>query len=286
MKKKIIFSLWKKGNFGGALSSPVVGWKKLENRYYMVIRNFKVRCPGTQMKKWVCFVGSCFLLGTAFAQEDVSGETESYAITPGRGYGVLTFSLDQRNAQNENQLFRTVIDQDKVNYRVTASGGYALKNNFTVGLGLSYGRQREDITFLNEDEEEITSKSLGQDVSFIPNIRKYVPLGAGKLQIFIQTDLRISLGESLQRDFLPAEIEKVEENFTELKLGVQPGVVLFFTRNWAFEASVGIAGVTTRWSTKTFNDDQANQAKIQESNIDLKLNLLALNLGVAYYFDF
>ena len=248
--------------------------------------NPKIRRPAIELKKWAGLVACCFLIHPLFSQEDATGQTESYGITPGRGYGVLTFSLDQRDAQNENQLFRTVIDQEKLNYRVTASGGYALKNNFTVGLGVSYGRQREDITFLNEDEEEITSRSVGQDVSFVPNIRKYVPLGEGKLQIFVQTDLRISLGESLQRDFLSAEVEKIEENFTELKLGVQPGVVLFFTRNWAFEASVGIAGVTTKWSTKTFNDDEANQAKIQESSIDLQLNLLALNLGVAYYFDF
>jgi ABC-type tungstate transport system substrate-binding protein len=102
----------------------------------------------------------------------------------------------------------------------------------------------------------------------------------------VQTDLRLSLGESLERNFMAMEVEKIEENFTEIKLGVQPGVVLFFTRQWAFEASVGIAGVTSRWTTQTVNDDQANETKIQQSSIDLRLNLLALNLGVAYYFDF
>jgi hypothetical protein len=232
------------------------------------------------------FLGFCFLVSPVFAQADPSGLSEDYMITPGRGYSVLTFSLDQRNAENENQLLRQVIDQDKFDYRVTASGGYALKNNFTLGLGFSYGRQREDITFVNQDDEEITTKSVGQDVSFIPNIRKYVPLGSGRLQIFVQTDLRASFGESLQRDFLAAEVQKTEEDFVELRLGVQPGVVLFFTRHWAFEASVGVAGVSSRWSTRTFNEDQANQTKIQQSSIDLKLNLLALNLGVAYYFDF
>jgi hypothetical protein len=232
---------------------------------------------------WIGLLGSFFISASAFAQGAAS--QEDYTITKGRAYGVITFSLDQRDAQNENQLLRQVIDQDKLDYRIVASGGYALKNNFTLGMGFSYGRQRQDITFLNEDDEEITSKSVGQDVSFIPNIRKYVPLGAGKLQIFVQTDLRLSLGESLQRDFLFAEVEKIEENFTEVRLGVQPGVVLFFTREWAFEASVGVAGVTSRWTTKTINDDQANETKIQQSSIDLKLNLLQLNLGVAYYFD-
>jgi hypothetical protein len=220
----------------------------------------------------------------AFAQQESKEDEEDYTLTKGRGYAVITFSLDQRNAENENQLLRQVIDQNKFDYRITASGGYALNDNFTIGLGFSYGRQREDITFLNEDEDEITSRSLGHDVSFIPNIRKYIPLGTGKLQIFVQTDLRVSLGESLQRNFLLTDVEQTEEEFVELRLGVQPGVVLFFTREWAFEASVGVAGLSSRWSTKTFNDDQANQTKIYQSSADLKLNLLALNLGVAYYF--
>jgi hypothetical protein len=249
----------------------------------MILHSLKKCFGNVRLPVWIGLLGSFLISASAVAQDQTS--QEDYTVTKGRGYGVMTFSLDQRDAQNENQLFRQVIDQEKLDYRITASGGYALNNNFTVGLGFSYGRQREDITFINEDEEEVTSRSVGQDVSFIPNIRKYVPLGAGKLQIFVQTDLRFSLGESLQRDFLAAEVEKTEENFTEIRLGVEPGVVLFFTREWAFEASVGIAGVTSRWTTQTVNDDQANEAKIQQSSIDLKLNLLQLNLGVAYYFD-
>ena len=242
-------------------------------------------CGRCQARQWVVFLGLCFfMMFSAFSQSGSTDTAEDYTIAKGRGYGVITFSLDQRDAENENQLLRQVIDQEKLDYRITASGGYALKDNFTVGLGFSYGRQREDITFLNEDEEEVTSRSVGQDVSFIPNIRKYIPLGMGKLQIFVQTDLRLTLGESLQRNFLLTDVEKIEEDFVELRLGVQPGVVLFFTREWAFEASVGVAGVSSKWTTKTFNEDKANETRIQQSSIDLKLNLLALNLGVAYYF--
>lgn len=226
-----------------------------------------------------------FLGGTLSAQQSWTDSDEDFTLTRGRGYSNLSFSLDQRKAENEDQLLRMVIDQDKLNYRITTAGGIALKDNFTVGLGISYGRQRQDITFLDEDEEEITSESVGQDISFIPNFRKYIPLGAGKFQIFVQTDLRISLGESLQRNFLSNDVEKIDENFTELRLGVQPGLALFFTRNWAFETSVGIAGLSSRWTTKTVNNDTANQTKIQQSSADLRLNLLTLNLGVAYYFN-
>lgn len=231
-----------------------------------------------------------YLLFTAYfpqltrAQETQDSITNSNTmVTKGRIYTNLSFSLDQRNAENEDQLLREVIDQDKVNFRITSASGYALKDNFTIGLGLSYGRQQEDITFINEDDQEQTNRSLGHDVSFVPNIRKYVPINSS-FQIFVQADFRFSVGEELTRKFLPAEIEKVENNFIETRLGVTPGAVLFFNRNWAFETSVGLVGLSSKWSEKTINNDEANKTRVTENNIDLKLNLLSLNLGVAYYF--
>lgn len=230
----------------------------------------------------IIFQFSCFIALPLFSQDAIE-TVEDYSIVKGRKYSNISFSLDQRDAENEDQLFRQVINQNKFNYRITASGGYALKDNFTVGLGVSYGREFEDVTFLNQDDEEVLTKSLGQDITFIPNIRKYIPLGKTKFQIFVQTDLRISFGEYLQRDFFIDEIDKIEEDFVQVRLGVQPGVVMFFSRNWTFETSVGIVGLSSKWSTKTINNDEANKTKVQESSIDLKLNLLSLNLGVAFY---
>lgn len=230
-------------------------------------------------------LGFCFLLfpfGTC-AQNEQNDSEDTPMVAKGRFYTNLAFSLDQRNAENEDQLLRQVIDQDKLNFRITSATGYALKDNFTIGLGLSYGRQQQDITFINDDDQEQTNRSLGHDVSFVPNIRQYVPVNKS-FQIFVQADFRFSIGEELTRKFLPNEIEKVESNFLETRLGVTPGAVLFFNRNWAFETSVGLVGLSSKWSEETVNNDEANKARITENNIDLKLNLLSLNLGVAYYF--
>ncbi|MBL7471250.1 hypothetical protein [Robertkochia sediminum] len=218
-----------------------------------------------------------------YAQNQQDDPGDPPMVAKGRFYTNLAFSLDQRNAKNEDQLLREVIDQDKLNFRISSAAGYALKDNFTIGLGLSYGRLQEDITFINEDDQEQTNCSLGHDVSFIPNIRQYVPVNKS-FQIFVQADFRFSIGEELTRKFLPNEIEKIEGNFIETRLGVTPGAVLFFNRNWAFETSVGLVGLSSKWSEETVNNDEANRARITENNIDLKVNLLSLNLGVAYYF--
>ena len=70
----------------------------------------------------------------------------------------------------------------------------------------------------------------------------------------------------------------------EIELGVKPGFILFFDKNWAFETTVGIAGFSTRIEETTTNNDRENRQKIVESGIDLRLNILQLNLGIAYYF--
>lgn len=216
--------------------------------------------------------------------QDGTPVQEDYGISKGRYYGSLTFSLNSRKAENEDQLLRQVIDQDRYTYRVIGNGGYAIKDNFTLGLSLAYGQSKEDITFLDENDDELNSKRLQRGISFTPNMRNYIPIGKGKLQIVVQTQLGFTFGESLQRIYAQDNVDKIESDFFEFDIGVSPGIVLFFTRNWAFETRVNVAGLSTRVENLVTNNDESNKQRIEETKIDLRLNLLELNLGVAYYF--
>lgn len=219
----------------------------------------------------------------SLAQEQ-NTEDMDYGINKGRYYTSLTFSLNSRNAENEDQLFRQVLDQDRYTYRIVGNGGYAIKDNFTLGLSLGYGESKEDITYTDENDAELDSKRLQRGLSITPNMRNYIPLGKGKLQILVQTELGFTFGESLQRIYSIDNVDKIESNFFEFDVGVSPGVALFFNKNWAFETRVNVAGFSTRVEELVTNNDEANRQRISETKIDLKLNLLELNLGVAYYF--
>lgn len=228
---------------------------------------------------------TCFLFPSlGQAQSNQESKQNAYLMSKGRFYGSLSFSLSQRKAENEDQLIRQVINQTRYNYRILGAGGYAIKDNFVLGLSGGYGRAREEITFLDDNDQEITTNRLEQGFTFAPNMRNYIPLGNGQVQILVQTELGITFGESLQRNILPTEIDKITGEFIQVNLGVSPGLLLFFDRNWAFETTVGIAGLTTRIEEEVFNDDVQNKQRIEQTNLDLRLNLLALNLGVAYYF--
>jgi hypothetical protein len=247
-------------------------------------RPFLSRIFRSEWKIAIFLLVLCHFYQTLAGQEIDSTGIIDKRILKGRGFSNLTFSLDQRKAENENQLFRQVDNQQRLNYRVTANGGYALADNMTLGLGVSYGREREDITYSDQDGQQVTSNFLEYDISLIPNLRTYVPIGSGTFQIFIQTNFRISMGESLNRLYYAEESDKIEGKLFEAALGIQPGVLLFFDQNWAFETSVGLIGLTTRTTREITNNDRDNQAKIIESGIDLKINILTLNLGVARYF--
>jgi hypothetical protein len=215
--------------------------------------------------------------------QSVSDTEEDFTIKKGRLYYSLSFSLDQRKAENEDQLLRQVINQDKYDYRVIGNIGYAIKDNMTLGLAGGYGRLKEEITFLDDNDDEVTSKRIEQGFSIVPNMRNYIPLGKGRLQVLIQTELGITVGESLERVFYTNEIDRIDGNFLEVNLGVNPGLLLFFDKNWAFEVTVGAAGLTTRIDESTLNNDEANRERVESTSIDLRLNILQLNLGVAFY---
>lgn len=220
----------------------------------------------------------------AFSQETETQDEDYFKVHKGRFYTSLNFSLNAREAENEDQLLRQVVDQDKLEYRVIVDGGYVVKDNLTLGLSAAYGRLREEITTLDENGNNVTSKKLEQGLSLAPTMRNYIPIGKGQFQILVQTELGVTKGESLQRIFRTDDIDKVEGEFIEIGLGVSPGLVLFFDRHWAFETTVGIAGFSTRIEEEVTNDDEENRQRVVESGVDLRLNLLQLKLGVAYYF--
>jgi len=209
---------------------------------------------------------------------------EDFTIQKGRYYSSLTFSLNQRKAENENQILRQVIDQRRLNYRLTGNAGYAVRDNLTLGLLLGYGTVREEINYLDENANPINSKRLERGVAIAPTMRNYIPIGSGQLQILIQSQIGITTGESLQRVYFEDDVDKIEGSFIDFEVGVSPGVVLFFDRHWAFETTVGIAGFQSRYVEEIRNNDTANRKTVTESSVDLRINLLQLNLGVAHYF--
>ena len=110
------------------------------------------------------------------AQQSNNNIDDLFKVSKGTMYTSLTFSLDAKDAENEDQLLREVIDQSRLNYQFTINGGYAIKDNFTLGLSLGYGKMKDDITFSIDNEDEITTREIEQGVTIAPTMRNYIPI--------------------------------------------------------------------------------------------------------------
>lgn len=223
-------------------------------------------------------------LSNGISQENTNARELGYSISKGRAYSSLTFSADHRYVENENQIIRYVVDQNRYKFSVLVNGGYAIKDDLTLGLAFNYIRSNDNIDYIDQNGENINFRSVEQGFKIAPNMRNYIAIGQGQLQVLVQTELSATFGESIERTFMKDDINQLKGDFIDLNIGVSPGLVLFFDRNWAFETTVALAGISARFSEAITNDDVDNSQRVVETGIDLRLNLLQLNLGISYYF--
>ena len=141
----------------------------INGKFYLTQNLYAVIHTSSLSKPLWAIIFVLLLSSSGFAQGVTDDNENGYLIKKGMFYSALTFSLSQRNAENEDQLLRQVINLDRYTFRVVGNGGYALKDNFTLGLLVGFGESREEITFLDENENEATSKRLQRGVTIAPD---------------------------------------------------------------------------------------------------------------------
>ncbi len=67
----------------------------------------------------------------------------------------------------------------------------------------------------------------------------------------------------------------------EVSLGMVPGVVAFATNSVAFEITIGVFSASYMHVDQVKN--QIYEGSIDSSNMNFKINLLSIGLGVAFY---
>ena len=78
------------------------------------------------------------------------------------------------------------------------------------------------------------------------------------------------------------EIRKVSTEQFRFTLGLTPGITFFAVENFAFEVGINVLGYELR-RIETITDEVETSVDTRH-NVNLKLNLLSLNIGLAYYF--
>ncbi|MGO3183197.1 MAG: hypothetical protein ACTIJ9_10225 [Aequorivita sp.] len=201
----------------------------------------------------------------------------------GNIYLGFAMSLEDRQSENTENIFQKTIDGDKVNFNLLIKGGYYLNDYTMAGLNFNiYENKFEGKLF--KDPDTIQSNTITRGFSITPNYRTSIPLTANdRLSFFTAVGLTLGKSNTLKRDI--KNLDEIEKTFTEnynLRLGISPGVTFFAMENFALEVQLDVMGYELNVENKTRNEiDESHDVR---HNVDFKMNLLTLKVGLAYYF--
>ena len=193
------------------------------------------------------------------------------------------FSVSSAEQENTSSLFSTVIQGENQAYDITLKGGYFLGDYFMLGAGLTYSQSRfEGLLLSNSDT--ISRKSLGRNYGITPSIRTYFPLvKSERFSFFNDVNLGFSYGTEVVRD--TKNLDEIDKQYNQnfiFKVGLSPGITFFAMQNFAFEVQLDILTYKLDYTQNDRNED--NPSKEVSHDLNLSIDLLSLDLGLAYYF--
>jgi len=195
----------------------------------------------------------------------------------------LAFSVEDKYMQNTSYLIKQVIEGNRTNFNVKLKGGYYIGDYTMAGVNVSYF-QNKFTGDVFSSPDTVQSNAITRGFTITPNIRPSFPLTANeRLSFFTEIGLTYGLNTTLNRDIkYEDEISKTYETVNNFRVGISPGITFFAMENFAFEVQLNVLGYSMEISEKTINDVETSRQV--RHNVDFKLSLLTLDMGLAYYF--
>jgi hypothetical protein len=195
----------------------------------------------------------------------------------------LLFSYANTTQENTKTTLENIKYSKASEASINTGGGYFFKKNIALGLGFSYGAEKENMETINNIGPNTFSDQDLKTYTFSPFIRNYLSISKKNiLYLFTQTGLQFGIGNgneitSTGNSTITTDIDK-----NIYGIAFTPGVVFIVEKGFAFEVNVGILGLN--YSKETRTTPNQPEAVLKETNVDLNINLLRLNLGLSYYF--
>lgn len=201
----------------------------------------------------------------------------------GNFFAGLAFSLTDKKMENTDYLIQQVIDGDRFSYDILAKGGYYTGDYGMVLLNLNYFQDKFTGTVFR-DPDTLQSNTISRGFAVTPAIRSSVPLSKNeRLSFFTEIGLTFGNSNSLTRNTKNLdEVEKIYGSDFNFRIGLSPGITFFAMENFAFEIQLNVLGYDLSVSEKSKNNGPKSREVRQ--NVDFNINLLSVQLGLAYYF--
>ncbi len=211
-------------------------------------------------------------------------------VLKGQWIAGATASYSTHINDNYNLYIITDIVSDGYSVKAAPVVSYAVKDNFTVGARLEYGRtllrvDNASLSIESEDSDGINVTvsdiySLSQSFQGFITARQYIPLGDSK-RFALFSEFRLGLGGSHSKYAFDSPVQGTYAKSFDVSIGVVPGLVAFATNNIAFEVSIGALGLS--YSHVDLLQNQVYEGSVDSSNMSFKLNIFSVGLGVSFY---
>lgn len=224
----------------------------------------------------ILFLSTLLISGLTVAQTD---QTDRLIIEKGTWNVTGSVSLRSDAIDFEGDSFSNSSDFNS--FAFNPLGGYALSNNFIVGLGLGYvrGSNEDDNTdsggSITEFESETTTYSI------FPYARKFFSVSPN-FAFFLQGEARYSdISNESDRTFDGTTTNSNSDGESWF-FGIRPGITYFVSKRFALEANLGTLGYTT--SNTEANNSSGATTESDRNQFAFELNASNLFFGLSYYF--
>ena len=195
----------------------------------------------------------------------------------------LAFSVADKKMTNTDYLIQKVLDGERLNFDVLVKGGYYTGDYGMVILNVQYFQDKFDGSVFR-DPDTLQSNSFTRGFAVTPGFRSSVPLTPNERLSFF-TEFGITFGNSYTLTRNTKNLDEIEKTYGtdfNFRVGLSPGITFFAMENFALEVQLNVLGYDLKVSEKSVNDGP--ESKEIRQNVDFNINLLSLQMGLAYYF--
>ena len=218
--------------------------------------------------------------------EDLYPVAPEEYISKGRITAGTQVSLMQATISDLDISLADIYELDGYILNVEAFGAYFVRDAMALGLRAGYNRTEYTFDFeLNEDLTDLAQQRdfVSNGFSLTPYLRYYLKIfPTSAFYFFSEIDLTYEYSTGLSVVDDGENLDKTRNTTHIIEAGLNPGVTIFVMKGFAFETSVGLLGLST--GIREIETNGTSKSEIVTNVINFKINLLALNFSLAYYF--
>lgn len=262
-----------------------------------------------QMKKsiWLLIIGA-LIANTGYGEDSFgilkSNEdtlSKSPTFKAGKRLNKGTWSLGGTLSAKSNSysdidlLVADIENLDQRAFNLRLEGSYFFTENMSVGLGLLFGENDVNVAIdLMNNTFKREMRTFSRSYSVLGFIKNYVPASASNV-FFItnQTELFYDFESGPSETYINDILERKYSAEHSMGLNLRPGILIFFTENFAFDINMGVLGLSftkedVRYKYPPNNppaeSDRKESSRNTSIDLTLKFDLLKVGFGFSYYF--